>query len=284
MAVANVEMAAAWDGAEGDHWAEHAERYESIARDFEKALLDRAALRPDDDVLDVGCGTGGSTRDVARIATSGTVVGIDLSRRMLDRARAAVAAEGLGNVDFVQGDAQVHPFPPASFDVAVSAFGAMFFADPVAAFRNIARALRPDGRLALLAWRPLEENEWLRVLRGALASGRDLPSPPVGLPGPFGLADPAQADAVLRDAGFADVAVEPLDGPMRFGRDTEDAFTFVSTQGITRGLLGDLDADAAAAAVEELRRALADHETPDGVVLGGAAWLVGARRSGSGPA
>jgi SAM-dependent methyltransferase len=278
MAVANVEMAAAWDGAEGAHWAEHAERYESICPGMQEALLASVALRPHDDVLDIGCGTGSSTRDAARIASAGTVVGIDLSGRMLERARATTAAEGLANVRFVQGDAQVHPFPAAAFDAAISSFGAMFFADPVAAFGNIARAVRPGGRLALLGWRPLEDNEWLRVLRGALAAGRDLPSPPAGSPGPFGLADPVQVDGVLREAGFVDVSVEPFDGPMRFGRDGEDAFAFVATLGLTKGLLGDLSPAAAAAAVEELRRALVEHETPDGVVLGGAAWLVTARR------
>ena len=280
MAVANVEMAAAWDGAEGDHWAEHAERYETIGPTFEAALLDGVALRSEDDVLDVGCGTGRSTRDAARIATAGTVVGIDLSGRMLERARAAAAAEGLGNVRFVKGDAQVHDFPGAAFDVTISAFGAMFFADPVAAFGNIARAQRPGGRLGLLSWRPLSENEWLLVLREALAAGRDLPSPPAGHPGPFGLADPGHARAVLGQAGFVDVTVMPLDGPMRLGRDAEDAFAFVSTLGITRGLLGDLDPAAAAVATEELRRVLAERETPDGVSVGGAAWLITARSPG----
>jgi SAM-dependent methyltransferase len=280
MAIANVEMAAAWDGAEGAHWTEHAERYESIGPAYWEALAAGVGIRVDDDVLDVGCGTGRSARDAARIATSGTVLGVDLSGRMLERARAAAEAEGLVNVRFEQADAQVHPFPSAGFDVAVSSFGAMFFADPVAAFANIFRSLRPDGRLGLLAWRPLEENEWLCALRGALAAGRDLPTPPPGVAGPFGLADPVYVDTVLRGVGFVDVAVDPFDAPMRFGDDTEDAFAFVSTLGITRGLLSDLDADAATAAVGALRTTMAEHETPDGVLLGGAAWVVTARSPG----
>ncbi len=281
MAIANVEMAAAWDGPEGDHWAEHAGRYESLGPAYWDALAAAVAIGADDDVLDIGCGTGRSTRDAARLARSGSALGVDLSRRMLDRARAAAEQEGLTNVRFEQADAQVHPLGAATFDVAVSSFGAMFFADPVAAFANIARSLRPGGRLGLLAWRPLGENEWLRTLRGALAAGRDLPTPPVGAPGPFGLADPAGTATVLGEAGFRDVAVEPVEAPMRFGVDLDDAFAFVSTLGMTRGLLHDLDPEAAAAAVDALRQALADATTADGVVLGSAAWLVTARTPGS---
>src|SRR5918997_3618079 len=144
MAIANVEMAAAWDGAEGEHWAEHAERYESIGSAFWDALVAPVRIAPDDDVLDVGCGTGRSSRDAARLATSGTVLGVDLSGPMLERARLAAEKERLPNVRFLQADAQVHPFPKAAFDVALSSFGAMFFADPLAAFTNIARSLRPD--------------------------------------------------------------------------------------------------------------------------------------------
>jgi SAM-dependent methyltransferase len=277
MAIANVEMAAAWDGPEGQHWAEHAERYESMGPAFWDALVAAVGIAPTDDVLDVGCGTGRSSRDAARLAPSGSVLGVDLSGPMLERARTAAERDGLTHLRFVQADAQVHPFPAAAFDVALSSFGAMFFADPAAAFANIAGSLRPDGRLGLLAWRRLDENEWLGSLRTALAAGRDLPSPPVGMPGPFGLADPEQVRELLRSAGLRDVALEAVDGPMRFGADVDDAFAFVSTLGMTRGLLHDLEPDVATAALTALRTELGDHETPDGVLLQGAAWVITAR-------
>lgn len=283
MAIANVEMAEAWDGAEGAHWAEHAERYESIGPGFWEALADAVAFLVDDNVLDIGCGTGRSTRDTARIATSGDVVGIDLSCRMLERGQAAARAEGLTNVRFEHGDAQVHPFPTGAFDAAISSFGAMFFADPRAAFANIARAMRPAGRLGLLAWRELAANEWLSAIRTALAAGRDLSTPPPGMPGPFGLADAGHVDDVLSRAGFVDVTIDAIDAPLRFGSDADDAFAFVSTLGITRGLLHDLEPDAARRAVDLLRHALAEHAAADGVTFGGAAWLISARtpRGGS---
>src|SRR5918997_5736371 len=117
MAIANVEMAAAWDGAEGEHWAEHAERYESIGSAFWDALVAAVRIAPDDDVLDVGCGTGRSSRDAAPLATSGSVLGVDLSGPMLDRARLAAERGGVANVHFVQAGPQAQPFPNAAFDV-----------------------------------------------------------------------------------------------------------------------------------------------------------------------
>jgi SAM-dependent methyltransferase len=278
MTIANVEMAAAWDGAEGEHWAAHAERYEATSTGFGQALLRAAAVRASDTILDIGCGTGSSTLALARMAPSGSVVGVDLSSKMLERARAVAEREGLTNVSFEQADAQVHPFPEGSFDVAVSSFGAMFFADPVAAFANIASAVRPGGRLAVVAWRELADNEWLSALRNALAVGRTLPMPPAGAPGPFGLADRDHTAHVLVAAGFEDVEFERVDEPVRFGTDADDAYSFVSTLGMTRGLTQDLDDAGRAAALEGLHATLRAHETSDGVLFGASAWLVRASR------
>lgn len=277
MVIANVEMAAAWDGPEGQHWAAHADRYEATAAGYWQSLLAAVSVDRDAAILDLGCGTGRSTRDLARIARSGRVVGVDLSATMLEHARAKANAEGLLNVRFEQADAQVHSFPDDMFDLAVSVFGAMFFADPVAAFANIARALRPGGGLALLAWQPLEHNEWVAALREALSLGRTLPRPPAGVPGPFGLADRPFTQRVLDDAGFMDVSFDEVAEPIRFGDNADEAFSFVSTLGITRGLTQDLDDVRKAAALDALHAALVEHETDDGVLFGGSAWLVRAR-------
>jgi SAM-dependent methyltransferase len=282
LTIANVEMAEAWDGAEGDHWVEHAERYESINPAYGLALSDALAFRVDDQVVDVGCGTGRSTREIARVTTGGGVLGVDLSGRMLERAAAVATAEGLTNVRFEQADAQVHPFPAGAFDVATSTFGAMFFADPVAAFANIARSMRADARLGLLAWRELGANEWLCEIRGALAAGRDLPMPPPGMPGPFGLADPTHVRQVLASAGFVDIEIDPVDAPVRVGADPDDAFAFISTAGVARGLLEDLDPSAASGALDALRQTFVEHASADGVTFGSAAWLVTARAARGG--
>ncbi|MBW3547475.1 MAG: methyltransferase domain-containing protein [Actinobacteria bacterium] len=277
MAMANAEMVAAWDGPEGEHWARYADRYERASWRHWKRFLEGVRIQGGDSVLDIGCGTGKSTSDAARLAGSGSVLGVDLSARMLERARAAAHAEGLANVRFEQADAQVHPFPEGAFDIAISSFGAMFFGDPTAAFTNIARALRPEGRLALLTWRELAGNEWITAIRDALAVGRELPEPPADAPGPFGLAGAEHVRRILGAAGMVDVRLDQLDEPVEFGVDAEDAMSFVGTFGITKGLTQDLDAESRARAFDALRRTIADHETDHGVLFGSSAWLVTAR-------
>lgn len=274
----NAEMASAWNGEEGRDWAAQADRYDAASAAFDRSLLDGARITATDRVLDVGCGAGVSTRAAARAAPDGHATGIDLSAPLLAEARRRSAAAGLTNTTFVQGDAQVHPFEPGAYDVVVSRLGAMFFGDPVAAFTNLTRALRPGGGLALLAWQELARNEWLQVLRRTLAAGRPLPEPPAAAPGPFGLSDPGHVRRILAAAGFEAVDIAGVLGTVRLGADAEDAFDFVSRLGVARGLLGGLDEDARQAALAELRDELAAHATPEGVLLSASAWLVTARR------
>lgn len=144
--------------------------------------MDAAAIKPTDHVLDVGCGTGQTTRDAARAAALGSALGIDLSSRTITLARQLAADERVANAVFVQGEAQDHAFDPASFDVVAGRTGAMFFGDPVAAFSNLAAALGPGGRLVLLAWQPLADNEWIREFSTALAGRRERPAPPPDAP------------------------------------------------------------------------------------------------------
>src|SRR5690242_10567588 len=128
---------------------------------FTDLILRAAALRAGLNVLDVGCGSGGTTLAAARLVAPGRVLGLDLSGPMLAQARAGAEAAGLANVTFQQGDAQVESLEPAGFDIAISRFGVMFFADPVAAFANIRSATRPGGRLVFVCWQPLAANQWL---------------------------------------------------------------------------------------------------------------------------
>ena len=275
---ANVEQFRAWNGDEARDWVAHADRYEAASARFDPWLFTAAAIAPADRVLDVGCGAGVSTRAAARMAVVGHVVGLDISAPLLAEARRRTELAGLTNVTFVQGDAQVHPVDAAAFDVVLSRFGVMFFADPRAAFTRLGEALRPGGRLAVLVWQELGRNEWVRILFETLAAGRDLPGIPAGVPGPFGLADPDRVRRVLAAAGFADVDLADVREPVRLGADQDDAYAFVSGLGPVRALLGGLDEQARAAALNLLRNRLADRTGSDGVLLEAAAWLVTARR------
>jgi SAM-dependent methyltransferase len=280
VAPGNVGQASAWAGAEGQHWSAHAERYDTASRRYDPHLITAARLTAASTVLDIGCGAGVSSRDAAVVAVEGHVLGVDLSPQLVEQARRRAVAAGLRNVDFECADAQAHRFPRGAFDVAISRFGAMFFADPSAAFRNIARGLRPGGRFALLAWRSPAHNEWVSVIRSALAAGRTLPEPPAAVPGPFGLADPVDVNLWLHAAGYTGIELIPLAEPITLGSDVEDAFAYVCGLGLARGLLAGLDESEAGRALVGLRDRLSTYLTPDGVLLGSAAWLITGRLPG----
>jgi len=178
----------------------------------------------------------------------------------------------------VQGDAQVHEFEPDVFDVVISRFGAMFFADPVEALANVGAAIRGGGRLAILAWQRLDDNEWLTGVRGAMAQGRDLPTPPPNAPSPFAFADPERVRSILADAGYRDVTVDGAEVPVCFGTDTEDAFGFVKDVGVVRGLMADLTPDQQRVALEDLHAVLEAHAGPDGVLFDSRMWVITALR------
>jgi SAM-dependent methyltransferase len=195
---------------------------------------------------------------------------------MLERARQVTAAERLANTRYELGDAQVHRFDPAAFDVAISRFGTMFFADPAAAFANIAAALRPDARLVLLVWQRREDNDWARAIDAVLG---DAARPPPPGADPFSLGDPEVTGRILDDAGFDGVHFEAVHEPVLYGHDLDAALAFVRGFQNTSAALATLSAGEAARTVERLRAMLAAHHTDErGVVLGARSWLITARR------
>jgi len=273
----NTEQARAWDGEEGTYWTEHAPHFDRALGAYHERFLAAADVGRADQVLDIGCGTGQTTRDAARRARDGFALGVDLSSRMISYAERIAIAEGVRNAHFERADAQVHSFGTGAFDVAISRTGTMFFGDPVAAFTNIARAVRPGGRMVLLVWQRPEHNQWIRDLSGALAAGRELQSPPIGAPGPFAQSDPERVQAVISAAGFRDIRLEGWSGPMWFGAVPEEAHRFVV--GLMGWMLEGLDAVARDRALENLSNTINTHATERGVTFESATWLVTASRS-----
>lgn len=271
----NVEQFRAWDGDEGEYWAEHAEYFDRSIAAYHERLLAVAAISAGDRVLDIGCGTGQTTRDAARAAYAGSALGIDLSSRMLDCARRRATEEGVSNAKFAQADAQIHAFDAGSYDVAISRCAAMFFGDHVAALRNIGSALRMGGRLVLVTWQPLAGNEWIREISGALA-GREPPAPPADAPGPFALSDPDRVRSLLTNAGFTDIDLDATSAGMWFGDDADDAHRFVL--GLMGWMLQGLDDADRTRATDALHATMAAHATPDGVLFESAAWTIQATR------
>ncbi len=246
--------------------------YDEELRAHNARLRAATGIRAGERVLDVGCGAGQSTREAARAAAPGRVLGIDVSAPGLERARRLTAAEGLDNVSYEQADAQAHDFDPEAFDVAISRFGTMFFADPVAAFANIARALRPEGRLVALVWQRRVDNEWAVAIDDALRA--------LTLDGsPFSLGDPEAARRLLAGAGFDDIGFEDVDEPMYFGADVAEALEWVSGFQDVSAALARFEPAARDHALERLRDTLGAHHSADrGVVFDSRAWVISAKR------
>ena len=273
----NAEQARAWDGDEGAYWTDHAKHFDRSLGTYHERFLAAADIRRDDRVLDIGCGTGQTTRDGARRAQDSCALGVDLSNQMISLARRLATSEGVANAYFEQADAQIHSFGKDTYDVAISRTGTMFFGDPVAAFTSIARVVRPGGRVVLLVWQGPEANEWIRELSGALAAGRDLPLPPIGAPGPFAQSDPEQVRDLLSAVGFCDLSIESWSGPMWFGADAQDAHGFIV--GLMGWMLEGLDVDVRERALGKLRETVNNHATLSGVTFDSATLLITASRS-----
>jgi SAM-dependent methyltransferase len=262
-----------WNGPAGDRWVRNQERMDASLRQFGAVALAAARPAAGERVLDVGCGCGDTTLALADRAPGSWVLGLDVSTKMLGRARAR--AEDRPGLTFVAADAARAPLAPGSFDAVVSRFGLMFFADPPAGFRSLRAAARPRGRLAFVCWCPVAENLWARIGLEAVA---DLAPPPTDpdAPGPFSLRDPERVHAILDAAGWADVTIAGIDGVMQFGT-SADVAAVVDTYGelgpVARVLAGLDDAGRAAARVR-LAGALAPHIRADGVRLPARAWLV----------
>ena len=248
--------------------------YDAELRRYQTRLWSALEIGSGDRVLDVGCGTGQTTRAAARAADTGEALGIDVSPQMLARARELSAEEGVDNIGFECGDAQSHALPTQGFSLAISRFGTMFFADPVAAFANIGRSLRPGAPFVQLVWQAAAHQEWESVIRDALTPG----APPADSAPAFSLADPDTARGVLTAGGFTDVELTDLHEPVYYGADAAPARDSVLALTSPKESLDALPDDRVDPALRRLEEKLQAYESDDGVWFDSRAWLVTARR------
>ena len=228
MTETNNDQIAYWNGDMAGRWLSVEDQLDEFFTNPLAELLRVADAQVGESVLDIGCGGGVSSFAVARrVGPTGKVVGVDVSNAMLERAQQHLAATDLDNVSFLEADAQGHTFEPEQFDLIISRFGVMFFDDPVAAFRNIAVGLKPAGRLAMVAWAPIDDNNpWFSIPRDIAVAKLNPPKAPPAdphAPGQFAFADVDRVVGILRDAGLADVHGERAELQLEFNHSTDAA-------------------------------------------------------------
>lgn len=276
MSAANAAQVAYWNDAAGRTWADLQDRIDRQIRPLGLAAMDRLDPRPGERVLDVGCGCGDSSLELARrVGPEGEVLGLDISAPMLEVARERARAAGARNLVFQEADAQTATLP-GDRDAVFSRFGVMFFADPTAAFANLRSALRPGGRLGFVCWRPLAENLWMRLPAETAA---DLvpaaPPPEPGAPGPFAFADPDRVRRILSEAGFTGIELSPHDEAIG-GLDLEGTVQMSFRVGPLGAILRERP-DLAPVLSERVREAVSPWLRGDAVYMPSATWLVSAR-------
>jgi SAM-dependent methyltransferase len=274
----NREQLEHWNGPGGQRWVSEQDRLDRVLAPLSAAVLAAAAPQPGERVIDVGCGCGASTIELAeRVGASGHVLGVDISAPMLARARQRLQTRSW--VQLEQADAASYGFA-GNANLLFSRFGVMFFGEPELAFANLRRALAPGGRLCVVCWRTFDENPWLALPARAAESvlGASSP-PPAGAPGPFSLASSKHTRALLERAGFSSVALSPLDLTLELSTTgLDDAVAFVEQTGPLSRMLLQIadDQDKVARVMAAVRAMLAAHMTGQRLALTSAAWILSA--------
>jgi SAM-dependent methyltransferase len=273
----NAGQQAYWNEGAGQAWVELQDLLDRQLEPLGDQAMGKLSLRSGERALDIGCGTGQTALQLAgRVGAQGSVLGVDISRPMLEIARRRAAAAALSQAQFLEADAQTHPFEAGALDAVFSRFGVMFFGDPRAAFANIRRALKPSGRLAFVCWRSMAENPWMRPSVGNVFADVPAPPPPEpGAPGPFAFADPEHVRALLADAGFADIAITAHDAKLG-ANSLEDTIKLSLGVGPLGALLRDRP-ERRDDVVVELRKAFIARLQDGHIVQDCAAWVVTAR-------
>jgi ubiquinone/menaquinone biosynthesis C-methylase UbiE len=272
----NADQIAYWNGPGGQHWTDRQAVQDILLAPISEILINRAGAGAGNKVIDVGCGCGATSIALAQlVAPGGFVLGVDISAPMLARAR-QLAPRGLP-LDFVLADATVYPFDPDSFDLLVSRFGVMFFAEPEISFANLRNALRPGGRLAFVCWREPKHNPWMMTpLQAVYKHVPKLPQLGPEDPGPFSFASEERVQRILSQAGFSGIALEPHDLSLdvAIGRGLEAAVEGALQIGPASRALQDHPQEVREAARKSIREALAPFAQGDRVPLPASIWIV----------
>jgi len=279
--IVNTDMREFWNGAGAEKWLRFHEKMDANLLPFGQKAMAAAAVLPGEAVLDVGCGCGDTSFQIAGgVGPGGRVLGVDISEPLLARGIERAASNSGKNVAFEYGDAQILAFEAGAFDVIFSRFGVMFFDDPVAAFKNLRRALRAGGRVAFICWQATKANQWIAAPLEIVAKHVPLlePAGPED-PGPLSLADPDRVTRILTASGFRDVAINGFETAFSVGDSVDEAVAFLMQMGPASSAIAQsgVDDTVKSKIAADLRDALNPPDAAAGVTMGSATWVVTAR-------
>ena len=272
----NATQAKNWHGRDGARWARHKAPHDAMLAPLTEKAFDAVGFVPGQRVLDLGCGSGTTTFEIARrIAPSGLVIGIDISKTLLALGREQAAAEPDLRIKFEFADIETHKFAVASFDVAFSRIGVMFFSNPATAFANVHRAMIPGSQLAFVCWRKVRANTWASVTLDIARRHVEMPPRP-GLedPGPYSFRDPERVHRILTEAGWSEIAIVELDADAYMGADLDEALANCLTVGPIANQVLAAPENTRTAIATELRSVLPEYVTKRGVIMHAATWFV----------
>ena len=270
-----------WSGKGGDYWVEKQSEMDIMLNPLGEKALAKLDLQSNSKVLDIGCGCGATTLEIAKVVSEGTVTGLDISVPMVEKAKSEAKIAGIANVDFKVVDVQVEQLAYEEYDSAYSRFGVMFFDDPFEAFKNIFSSLRTAGELSFVCWQDPSLNPWqslsLQVIRGYL----DMPSPPPRSPGPFAFHEEDYVKEILEKSGFSHISFDDNkeDITMFAGKSLEEASEdYLAINPVVTEMLKDSPDDLKAKIVDSLKEAFSEFHKGDGLVFPSATWVVSANK------
>lgn len=267
-----------WSGEMGEKWNRHRAQFEGMIAPIGQATLAQAAFRKGERVLDIGCGGGPTTLDIARaVGPDGKVLGIDISPVLVLTAQERAGQAQLHNAHFVCGDAATMRLPPPPYEHLFSRFGVMFFNDPFAAFKNMRQMLDDQGRLTFCCWGPPPENPWVGKLAELVGRHVVLPPPDPTAPGPFAFADQTRTRGILEQAGFRNIEFTPWHGSQLLGGpglDAVGAAQFAMQAFFVGEVLADQPQAVKEAVLEDIIKLFDSMRTAQGIEMQAMAWLV----------
>ena len=268
-----------WSGKGGDYWVEKQSEMDIMLNPLGEKALAKLDLKSNSEVLDIGCGCGATTLEIAKQVSEGTVTGLDISVPMLDKAESEAGIQGIANVDFRVVDVQVDQLASEKYDYVYSRFGVMFFDDPYEAFKNIFSSIKEGGELSFVCWQDPSLNPWqslsVQVIRGYL----DMPSPPPRSPGPFAFHEKDYVKEILEKSGFSNISFDDNqeDITMFSGKSLQEASEdYLAINPVVTEMLKDSPDDLKAEIVESLKEAFSEFHKGDGLVFPSATWVVSA--------